>query len=202
MTGQSVDFYYGLGSRYSYLAATQIAALEAATGCRVDWRPLDSRALIPRGGGDPFDGSVISGQYDWAYRQYDAESWAAFYGVPYNEPNFDDYAPAELARAAGAAKRLGGVVPYSHALFRKVFVDGGVIDDAVYTALAGAVGIERDAFAAALADPTLDTDLAATVDEAQARGAFGVPSFFAGDRLFWGNDRLVLLRHHLLNPNP
>jgi len=198
MTGRAtIDFYYGLGSRYSYLAATQIAALEAETGCRVAWHPIDSRALIPRGGGDPFDGSVISGQYDWAYRRNDAESWAAFYGVPYNEPNFDDYVPADLARAAGAAQRLGAVVPYSHALFRKVFVDGGVIDEAVYARLAEDVGIDRDAFAATLADATLDAELAATVDAVQARGAFGVPTFLAGERLFRGNDRLVLLRHHL-----
>ncbi len=118
--------------------------------------------------------------------------------MPYNEPNFDDYLSAELARAAAAAKRLGAVVPYSHALFRKVFVDGGVIDEAVYAALAEDAGLDRDAFAATLADASLDAELAATVDAVQARGAFGVPTFFVGERLFWGNDRLVLLRHHLL----
>jgi 2-hydroxychromene-2-carboxylate isomerase len=26
---------------------------------------------------------------------------------------------------------------------------------------------------------------------------FGVPTFIAGDELFWGNDRLILLRHYL-----
>jgi 2-hydroxychromene-2-carboxylate isomerase len=41
-----VDFYYGLGSRYSYLASTQIARLERDTGARVRWRPLYSGDLF------------------------------------------------------------------------------------------------------------------------------------------------------------
>ena len=31
------------------------------------------------------------------------------------------------------------------------------------------------------------------IDEAHRRGAFGVPTFFLEDRMFWGNDRLQLL---------
>ncbi len=52
-------------------------------------------------------------------------------------------------------------------------------------------------FVDASAQPSIDDELAATTREAFERGAFGVPTFFAGDRMFWGNDRLVLLRHHL-----
>ena len=40
--------------------------------------------------------------------------------------------------------------------------------------------------------------LAATVEEAAARGVFGVPSFALGDEIYFGNDRLVLLRQALL----
>ena len=40
--------------------------------------------------------------------------------------------------------------------------------------------------------------MAATVAEAHRRGAFGVPTFFVGEYMFWGNDRMVLLRHFLL----
>ena len=40
--------------------------------------------------------------------------------------------------------------------------------------------------------------LRATTDEAVTRGAFGAPTFFVGDRMFWGNDRLPLLERHLV----
>ena len=36
-----------------------------------------------------------------------------------------------------------------------------------------------------------------TVRQAYSAGVFGVPTFVVGDEVFWGNDRLVLLRHHL-----
>ncbi len=54
MTSTTVIFYYGVASRYSYLASTQIAALEEETGWRVRWLPICSRDPI-RQGGDPFD---------------------------------------------------------------------------------------------------------------------------------------------------
>src|SRR6476660_1441910 len=78
--GVTVDFYYSIGSRYSYLAASQIDALERDTGCHVEWHPLNSHALITGSGRNPFDGAPVSGQYDWSYRERDARRWAAFYG--------------------------------------------------------------------------------------------------------------------------
>jgi hypothetical protein len=59
------------------------------------------------------------------------------------------------------------------------------------------VGLDRDRFLEALRDPAARDALRATTEEAFRRGAFGVPTFFAGDRRYWGNDRLVLLRRHL-----
>ena len=73
----TVDFYYSIGSRYSYLASSQIAALERETGCRVVWHPLNSTTLISRRGANPFEGPPVSGQYDWSYRERDAKRWAA-----------------------------------------------------------------------------------------------------------------------------
>jgi hypothetical protein len=105
----TVEFFYGIGSRYSYLAATRIAALEAETGCTVRWRPIRSADLIVANGADPFDGGEVSGQYGWPYRRHDAENWAEYYGVPYLEPDFDNYDPRDLARACGAADRMGAM---------------------------------------------------------------------------------------------
>ena len=48
-----VEFFFGLGSRYSYLAATQLEPIAAATGARFRWRPVFSADLIARTGGVP-----------------------------------------------------------------------------------------------------------------------------------------------------
>lgn len=119
--------------------------------------------------------------------------------MPYLEPNFDDYDPRELARACGAADRLGAIAPCSHGLFRSVFVDGGKIDRARLVSIAEAAELDTGAFNQALCDSTIDDGVTATVAEARQRGAFGVPNFFVGEHTFWGNDRMALLRHFLLN---
>jgi 2-hydroxychromene-2-carboxylate isomerase len=59
------------------------------------------------------------------------------------------------------------------------------------------VGLPPARFAASLADPQTDEQLAATARAAYARGAFGVPTFFVGEQMFWGNDRIVLLKQVL-----
>ena len=79
-----------------------------------------------------------------------------------------------------------------------MFVDGGRIDRARLVAIAEAAELDTGAFNQALDDSTIDDEMAATVAEAHRRGAFGVPTFFVGEYMFWGNDRMVLLRHFLL----
>lgn len=104
---ESVEFLFSPGSRYCYLAASQAPVLEAETGCRVDWRPVDGRALRALRGHDPFLGESPSGQYDWTYRRTDAEAWADYYGIPFREPPAHELDFDLLVRAATVAKRLG-----------------------------------------------------------------------------------------------
>ncbi len=193
----AVDFYYGLGSRYSYLASTQLARIAAETGCRFDWHPLKSGALMELRGGHPFHGAPASGQYEWPYRQYDAEAWAEFYGVPYREPVDFLVDPAYLAVAATAAKRLGAVEAYSRRLFQTIFVEGRAVAEVDLIDFAADAGLDSDAFRAHLDDPATAKTHEAALQEAHRRGAFGVPTFFVGKRLFWGNDRLPLVEHFI-----
>jgi 2-hydroxychromene-2-carboxylate isomerase len=189
----AVDFYLGLGSRYSYLAATQIDRIEAGYGCRFVWKPIASGALIARRGPNPFHMEPVSGQYDWSYREYDARCWAEHYGVPFREPKAFRKDPAVMALACLAADGQGALVPCCRLLHRMVFVDGLVIDDAAIESIPGALGLDAERFRRALADPATAASHEVLVGEGHGRGAFGVPTFFLGDRMFWGNDRLVLL---------
>ena len=77
----NIDFYYSIGSRYSYLASTQIDPLKKATGCDVEWHPINSVRLINQRESSPFEGKLF-GQYEWNYRQLDAKRWAKLYSSP------------------------------------------------------------------------------------------------------------------------
>jgi 2-hydroxychromene-2-carboxylate isomerase len=202
----TVDFYYGLGSRYSYLASTQLDRIAAETGCRFAWHPLKSGALQELRGGSPFHGEPASGQYEWPYRQHDAEAWAAYYGVPYREPVDFRVDPAYLALAASAAKHLGAIEAYSRRLFQAIFVEGRALAESDLVDLAEDAGLDAAAFRTQLDNPATAETHEATLQAAHRRGAFGVPTFFLGEQMFWGNDRLVLLEHALgeaqAGPNP
>jgi 2-hydroxychromene-2-carboxylate isomerase len=193
----TVDFYYGLGSRYSYLASTQLVRIEAETGCRFDWHPVKSGALMELRGGHPFHGEPPSGQYEWPFRRLDAEYWAEYYGVPYREPVDFLVDPFYLARAATAAKQLGAVEVYSRRLFGAIFVEGRVVDEADLIGLAEDAGLDAGTFRTYLEGPATAEIQETTLQEAHRRGAFGVPTFFLGEQMFWGNDRLVLLEHFI-----
>ena len=196
-TTENIDFYYSIDSRYSYLASTQIDTLKRETGCDVEWYPINSVRLINQRESSPFDG--ISGQYNWTYRELDAQRWAKLYGVPYLEPrgrvNFDSEL---LARACIAAKRFGKVEEYSRLLFAAMFQDSrSQIDERECTLRAEACGISAIDFDVAFRSPETIAQSDATIDRAVHAGVFGVPTFIANGELFWGNDRLILLRHYL-----
>ncbi|WP_158595807.1 2-hydroxychromene-2-carboxylate isomerase [Oleomonas cavernae] len=194
-----IDFIFAIGSRYSYLAHRQLDGIARDHGVSFRWRPVTSIALMrqARGGTSPFDGPPPAKQYDFTWRKQDAEAWAELYGIPFRDPHHRlKYDSAKANHACVAADRLGRGEAYARALFPEIFVaDNPSLDRDDYIALGEKLGI--DGFAAALDDPQTAATAQAIQDEAVARGSFGVPTFLIDDRIFWGNDRLVLLRHYL-----
>lgn len=130
---KSVDFYYSIGNRYSYLASSQIDASQKETGCHVEWYPINSARLMAQREMSPFQGKPVSGRYEWAYRERDARRWARLYGVPYVEPRGRVQGDAELlAKACTAAKSLDQVERYSYHLFAAMFQEPlSIIDERV-----------------------------------------------------------------------
>jgi 2-hydroxychromene-2-carboxylate isomerase len=200
-TTVNVDFYLGLGSRYSYLAASQVDRIEATYGCRFVWKPIASGMLLDRRGSNPFCGEPVSGQYDWGYREYDAKCWANYYGIPFREPVAFRVDPEMLALACLAADGQGALVPCCRLLQRLIFIEGVAIDDGVIAGLPAQLRLDAAAFRRDLDAPKTRARHDTLLDEARTRGAFGVPTFFVGDRMFWGNDRLVLLEAALAGVN-
>jgi len=123
----------------------------------------------------------------------------AVFEVPFREPPDPHFDYRLLVKAATAAKRMGAVVPYSQSLFRAVWVESvWPLDEDVCRQAATSVGLSSSEFGEVLLEPATDDELRSTAAEAHRRGPFGVPTLFVGDRMFWGNDRLVLGRHLLM----
>ena len=183
----TVDAYLGLGSRYSYLASTQLERIAADAGVTFNWIPIVSADLFAAR--NPFEGPPVSPQYDMRYREADARAWADYYVVPFREPtgrlSFD---PALLVRGALAA--ADARVPMMKRLFQAVFADERTrIDLADVADCAQMVGLDRFHFRKVLADPALEAERLVISEKARSRGVFGVPFFIVGNRSFFGNGR-------------
>lgn len=197
---RTVQFFFGIGSRYSYLAATQVPLLAHETGARFEWRAIHSPELIASAGPDPFRAENRRGQYDAAYRTQDATRWASYYGVPYHEPPLAEVDWKMLALGAVTAETMSAGEAFAMRLFQACFAEAAPRNQQALTELAESIGLPGGAFAKALASREVAERHSRNLEAARAAGAFGVPSFVLDDgQLFWGQDRLPLLRQELLS---
>jgi 2-hydroxychromene-2-carboxylate isomerase len=184
-----LEFWFEFASTYSYPAAMRVEALAAARGARVVWRAfLLGPIFRDQGWNDsPFNIYDAKGRYMWRDVQRICERLA----VPFRRPSTF---PRSGLLAARIACWFDGA-PWLPAFVRAVYVanfgeDRDIADPAVVATCLDAAGQDP---ASALASAALDdakAKLRRRTDEAAARGIFGAPSFFVGDELFWGNDRL------------
>ncbi len=195
---KQVDFYFSPSSRYSYLASTQLDRICGQAGCEFNWLPVNNVELLERLGSNPFHSEkLVSGQYDWAYREYDATCWAEYYGVPFVEPTGFRKDPPYLTRACYAAEMFGKLVPFCRRISHAVFAESGVIDPDLLSDFAVELGISRSEFNSALNLEAISDRLEEILQRALSKNIIGVPTFVYAKKSFWGNDRLPLLEYEL-----
>jgi 2-hydroxychromene-2-carboxylate isomerase len=182
---KSFDFFYDLGSPYSYLASTQIAGLERRTGAKARLLP------VTLGGLRKSTGHHLPPPQQLKYMSEDTARWAQEYGVRMQIPRAFPVSTIRALRACIAAGRGGKGEQAMHALFRAYWAEGEDISDpaVIERALTNA-GLDGKALVAETEQPEIKDELRKNTDLALARGVFGVPTLFVGERSFWGNDRL------------
>lgn len=186
---ERIEFFYDVGSPYSYLAATQVGKLSADTGLPVVWRPILLGGVF-KGSGNQAPISVPS---RGPYLAKDLLRCAKQLGVPFRMASrfpLNTLLPMRvLAGTPDAA-----LPETSLKLFRAYWFDD--MDIASPEVLAGLLGA---AAVASASDESVKQKLKANSEEAVSRGAFGAPTFFIGDEMFFGNDRVELMKWWLKN---
>lgn len=186
---RSVEFWFDVGSAYSYLAWRSLPALAAARGATIEWRPMLLGAVFKATGNrSPVE---VAAKSRWSL--IDLQRWAQRIGTTIRmNPHFPINTLA-LMRGAVAMQMQGEqrLLRYLDAVFPAIWVEGRDMGDAdtVATVLRAA-GFDPAEVAALAGEPAAKERLRANTEEAVARGVFGAPTFFVGDQMFWGQDRL------------
>ena len=189
-----VEFFYDFSSPYSYLASTQVEGLEKRTGVPVVWRPF-AVGFVFKETGNAMTASVPA---KGKHMLKDLERWAEFYGVPFHWPSLFPLKSTPALRAALAAEEQGKLRELSRAFFHTYWVENqDPTQPEKIKELAGKLGLPGEKILARAEEPEIKDKLRANTSEAVRRGAFGAPTFFVGEEMFWGNDRIEMVERHL-----
>ncbi len=191
-----LEFFFDYGSPYSYLANTQLPALRERTGCELVYRPMLLGGVFKATGNRSPAMEPVEAKR--RYGGVEMGRWVAYYGVPFKANPHFPIDTLHIMRAAHAAQRAGVFDAFHAALYPAFWVEEKNLgDESVLTAVLEAAGLDGKALLRAAADPAIKMALRETTDEAVARGAFGAPTFFIGDEMFFGADRLPFVERAL-----
>lgn len=184
----TLDFFFFIGSTYTYLTVNRIEALAEWEGVKVRWRPFNVRALMIEQNNRPFVGKPVKLKYMWR----DVERRSARYGIPFRTIPPYPVDLHDLANRIGIVAAGQGWCPdYTKAVYRSWFLDG--IDpgdvDALTRVLTG-LGKDPEAVIAQAQGHGARERYVSETDTARDLGVFGSPTFVHGKEIFWGDDRL------------
>jgi len=187
-----VEFHFDFGSPNAYLAHRVIPGIEARTTARFRYVPVLLGGVVKATGNrspaEAFAGIRNKPDYERLeterfVRRHRIEGFARNPFFPVNT--------LQMMRGAVAAELDGGLRDYVAAMFHHMWEAPKKMDDpAVLRAALAASGFDADAVLTRMQDPAVKAKLIANTEMSVARGAFGSPTFFVGDDIYFGKDRL------------
>ncbi|MFJ3051991.1 2-hydroxychromene-2-carboxylate isomerase [Pseudomonas nitroreducens] len=193
---KSVEFYFDFGSPTSYLAYTQLPKICADTGAELVYRPVLLGGVFQATG----NASPIAVPAKGRYTLIDMTRFARRYGVPMKmNPHFPINTLTLMRAATGIQLRQPERFEALLAcVFKGMWVDAlNLGDPAVLGPLLAEAGFDPQVLLALTAEQEVKDALKANTEAAIKRGMFGAPTFFVGNEMFFGQDRLDFVREAL-----
>jgi len=200
-----IECFFDCSSPWTWLAFHNLRPLAAELGETVDWKPVLVGGIFNAVNPSVYAFRENGVPAKQAYHRKDLMDWARHCGLQIRfPPSVFPVNSVKAMRGLCWLKTQGPVQtllePFADAVFRAYWTDDqDISQDAVLAAICQAQGVDAAAFLAAIATPEVKAQLKANTDEAIARGGFGSPTLFVGgDDMYFGNDRLPLVREAVL----
>jgi len=190
-----IDFFFDCTCVWAYLAFEQLKRFADEMKLRLVLRPVVVSEVF----------AVVNPAVGWglppvkdAYYEKDLMVWADYLDLPLVAPAKAQIDARDAMLACAGAVRWGRATEFATALFQAAWTQGRDISDAdTLSQLWQDVGLPSGVLAETLAWPDVAEDLRANNRELMERGGFGVPTYFLGDEMFFGNDSFPLLQEEV-----
>jgi 2-hydroxychromene-2-carboxylate isomerase len=192
MIRPSVQFMFDFGSPNAYLCHKVIPAVEKRTGITFEYVPILLGGLFKlannRSPMEAFAGIPNKQAYD----RLEMQRFITKHKI--EQFKFNPFFPVntlQLMRGAVAAQKLGYFKPYVDVMYQAMWEQARNMNEpSEVVSVLNAAGMEAGPLLEATQHADVKNTLLANTQSAFDRGAFGSPTFFVGDEVFFGKDRL------------
>ena len=189
---KTVDFLFDFGSPNAYFAHKVIPGIESRTGATFSYIPVLLGGIFKLTGNQAPAIAFANIKNKLPYEMAETRRFIAKHHI--TEFNFNPNFPVNtlaLMRMAVAADKAGYLPRYANAVFHHMWEAPKKMDDpAVIRAALAESGLDAEALIAAAQTPEVKQGLMDNTEKAVARGAFGSPTFFVGDEMYFGKNTL------------
>ena len=186
---KEIDFYFSIGSTYTYLSVTRILEVEKKHQVKFNWKPFSVREIMKEMNNIPFPKDKINKiNYMWRDIERRAESYGFFAKtpVPYPLSEFD------LAnKIAIYGLDMGWGKDYTKLTYKKWFQEGKepAINPSIQE-VCKELRINKDEIISKANSEEVENKYLSNTNSARKNKIFGSPSFMVNNEIFWGDDRM------------
>ena len=187
-----VEFHFDLGAPNAYLAHLVIPGIVSRTGVPFEYVPVRLGGVFKATNNVSPAVSLKDVKNKGEYAQLETRRFLKQHGITKYAPN--PHFPVntlQIMRGAVAAKRLGIFERYIDEVYRHMWAEPKKMDEPeVIQAALEESKLPAAELIALIQDPAVKQELIANVERSVARGTFGSPTFFVGEEIYFGKDRL------------
>jgi 2-hydroxychromene-2-carboxylate isomerase len=190
---RAFQFLFDVAGPNGYLVHRVLPEFCAAHGVTATYVPVLLGGLFKATGNRPPMMRYADAPAKWAYESLEFNRFIATHAISRfrMSPHFPQNSLPAMRTITGAAA-LGCQAETIEAFMAGVWEDGlDLADSNAVQAHLTAAGLDAPAILARADDPAVKAELAANTENAIARGAFGIPTFFVGNEIFFGKERLA-----------
>jgi len=195
-----IEFYFDCSSPWTYLAFHNIQPLAEELGVEIVWKPILVGGIFNTVNPSVYEARQAGRSPKASYHGKDLKDWTRKAGLKIKmPPSVFPVNSANAMRACIVLDQQGKLVDWATAVFEAYWAgDRDISQDEVLADIARSIQVDADALLTAMRTQPIKDQLRANTDACIARGGFGSPTMFVGDDMYFGNDRLVLVRDAVL----